>query len=71
MAADSRDTVQRALLEAVEKAGGTWAALAALLGISRQSVHQWSKHARVPPRRGLQIERALGIPRRRFNPELY
>jgi DNA-binding transcriptional regulator YdaS (Cro superfamily) len=70
-ASDRRAIVRDAIREAVEAAGGTGAALAARLGISRQAVHHWSRLCRVPPSRGVQIERVLGIPRRRFNPDLY
>lgn len=60
-----------AIREAVDAAGGTGAALGHRLGISRQAVSYWRRTARVPPERGVQIERLLGIPRRRFNPDLY
>lgn len=60
-----------ALTEAVERAGGTQAALARKLDCTRQNVSLMRKHRRVTIERALQIERVLGIPRHRLVPEVF
>ena len=57
----------RALLEAIEKAGGL-RALARQLGIAHQSIAGWDK---VPAERIVEIERVTGVPRQRLRPDLY
>jgi DNA-binding transcriptional regulator YdaS (Cro superfamily) len=55
------------LKRAIAKAGGQ-RALARLLGIREQSLHQWKA---VPAHRILDIERVTGIPREELRPDLY
>lgn len=38
--------------------------LANLLGVTPQAVHLWVRRGFVPPRRALEIESLLGVPRR-------
>jgi len=47
---------------------GALTKLAAELGISGQAVHKWEV---VPLQRVLEVERALGIPRRELRPDIF
>jgi DNA-binding transcriptional regulator YdaS (Cro superfamily) len=60
-------TDYRALLVAIEKAGG-YSALARQLGIAYQSIQGWEK---IPAERVVQIEAVTGIPRQELRPDLY
>ena len=60
-------TDMRALLEAIEKAGGL-RALARQLGIAHQSILQWE---RAPAERIVEIERVTGVPRQELRPDLF
>lgn len=44
------------------------ARLAALLGVARQAVYQWSK---IPAERVADIERLTGIPRAELRPDIF
>lgn len=57
-------------LRADVKARMPYASLARSLGVSRQVVSEWFK-SRVPAERVLDVEKATGIPRHRFRPDLY
>lgn len=49
------------IAKAVREAGGL-GAMARLLGVKRQSVHQWVEDGHAPLRRGLRIAAVLGVP---------
>jgi hypothetical protein len=53
---------------AIEKAGGTRAALARVLKINRQACHAWT---RIPIARVLEIEERLGVPREIQRPDYF
>jgi len=55
-------------LELAIKAVGGYSALAARLGLTKASVHQWK---RVPAERVLAVEAATGVPRQQLRPDLY
>jgi DNA-binding transcriptional regulator YdaS (Cro superfamily) len=63
MHGDALDGLRRA----AEAAGGK-AALARLLGLSRQAVHRWH---RVPADRLDEVERATGVPREVLRPDIF
>lgn len=65
------------LFLARDRAGGTWAALAAAVSrvpgaapVTRQGAWWWSR-AGVPADRAVQIEEATGIPRSVLRPDLF
>lgn len=60
-------TPRKALQEASKRAGGD-AALAELLGVTRQAVDQWK---RVPQHHVLTVERLTGVPRHVQRPDIY
>jgi len=55
-------------LSAAIKAVGGYSALAAILGLTKASVHQWK---RVPAERVLAVEAATGVSRQQLRPDLY
>lgn len=55
-------------LEKAKKVAGGPSALARLLGIKPQAIHQWNE---VPPLRVLDVERHTGIPRYELRPDIY
>lgn len=60
-----------ALKKAVKQAGGV-VALAKLLGLHRQAIHQWSLPGRrIPADHIVAIERLTGVPRQELRPDLY
>lgn len=56
---------------AIQLAGGNASALARILGVSPQSVHEWKKKGLVPANRAKRLEQIFKVPRKRFNPEIY
>jgi DNA-binding transcriptional regulator YdaS (Cro superfamily) len=52
---------------AIQRAGGP-AALAALLGVSKQAVQQWQH---VPAHQVIPIETKTGVPREKLRPDLH
>lgn len=63
----ARKIDMRALMEAIEIAGGV-RALARSLGITHQAIKRWHK---VPADRLVDIERVTGVDRRKLRPDLY
>ncbi|HEY2242600.1 MAG TPA: Cro/CI family transcriptional regulator [Xanthobacteraceae bacterium] len=59
--------MEKALREAIQKAGGV-VALARALRISQQAVSKWPV---CPVRRAIAVEKASGVPRERLRPDLY
>ena len=63
--------MERALREAIKKAGGL-SALAVATGMSKQRLHYMAhKSLRASPTAVLAIERATGVPRTKLRPDLY
>lgn len=50
------------------RAAGGYSALASRLGLTKASVHQWT---RVPAERVLAVEAVTGVPRQQLRPDLY
>ncbi|MGS1115993.1 YdaS family helix-turn-helix protein [Castellaniella sp. UC4442_H9] len=67
---DTHNPSYPALLEAIQRAGGTQSALARRLGKKQPHIHKWlhSKHA-LRPENCLAIERALGVRRQQLRPQ--
>lgn len=60
----------RALAEAIEKAGGSQAALGKLIGVTQQTISNWLK-SKIAAEYVLAIERETGVPRYRLRPDIY
>jgi DNA-binding transcriptional regulator YdaS (Cro superfamily) len=60
--------VDKGLEKAIAAAGGSRKALAKRLGIHRQAVDQW---ARIPIKRVLQVEKAVGVAREELRSDLF
>jgi DNA-binding transcriptional regulator YdaS (Cro superfamily) len=58
----------KALIEAIRRAGGARALARELGTVSHQAISRWE---RAPPRRVLEIERITGISRYRLRPDVY
>lgn len=67
----SQETVAVGLSRAIDSVGGNQSRLARLCGVKPQSVREWLVKGRVPPKRAIQIEKLLGIPRKELNPEIF
>lgn len=59
-----------ALQEAIDRAGGQ-SALARICEVTPQSVHDWVKSGKVPPKRAKIIEHRLAIKREKLCPEIF
>lgn len=60
------------LASEVVKRIGTQTALAALLGVTQQSVSEWcAKRKLIPPQHVLKVEAATGISRHDLRPDIY
>lgn len=68
-------TSQRSDMTPVEYAislvGGNASALARMLGVTPQSVFCWKKHGVIPAKRAKDLSKILGVPRKKFNPEVF
>ena len=60
-------TPQKAIKEAIKRAGGT-TALAKAIGTSKQNIHIWDV---APPHWCLSIEKATGVSRYNLRPDIY
>lgn len=60
-----------ALQRAIDIAGGTQAALAAMLGFTQQAISEWVAAGRVSRHGAMLVETATGIPRHELRPDLY
>jgi len=67
----TQDTATSGLQRAIESVGGNQSRLARLCGVKPQSVREWIVKGSVPPKRAIQIEKLLGIPRKDLNPEIF
>jgi len=67
----TKETVATGLSRAIESVGGNQSRLARLCGVKPQSVSEWLVKGQVPPKRAVQIEKLLGIPRKDLNPEIF
>lgn len=59
-----------ALAEAIDRAGGSQAALGKLIGVTQQTISNWLK-SKTAAEYVLAIERATGVPRHRLRPDIY
>lgn len=67
MAKESRPPRDKALLEAIKRAGNS-RRLAELLGVTPQSLSGWDV---VPIKRAPEVERVTGIPRHELRPDFW
>lgn len=64
-------TTEKAVRQAVERAGGSVAVAAALGMKSQQAVLYWVKQGKVPAERVIPLEKLSGVSRHDLRPDLY
>ena len=67
----TQENATNGLERAIKSVGGNQSRLARLCGVKPQSVREWLVKGIVPPKRAVQIEKLLGIPRKELNPEIF
>ena len=62
--------VNKGVLEAIRRAGGTQQALAEGMGVSNVTIHKWIYES-LPAERAVEIEKLYGVSRRILRPDLF